>query len=88
MFAEVLLAAALAQTPAALAPAPAVPAVIRAGDRVRVTMRAEGVEVVLTAIAEQSGRPDQIIRVVNPSSRRAIRVRVIGAGEVEVADAR
>lgn len=77
MFAEAVLAVALAQAP-----------VIRAGDRVRVTMRVEGVEAVLMAIAEQSGRPDQIIRVVNPSSRRAIHVRVIAAGEVEVADAR
>ena len=77
MFAEAVLAAALAQPP-----------VIRAGDRVRVVVRMGGVEASLTAIAEQSGRPDQIIRVVNASSRRAIRVRVIAAGEVEVADAR
>ena len=77
MFAEAVFAAALLK-----------PVVIRAGERVRVTARVYGVEAALTAIAEQSGRPGQTIRVVNPSSRRAIRVRVLGAGEVEVIDAR
>ncbi len=77
MFAEALLAAVLSQPP-----------VIKAGDRVRVTVRSGPVVATLTAIAEQSGRPDQIIRVVNPSSRRAIHARVVAAGEVEVADVR
>ena len=77
MFAEAVLAVALLQ-----------PIVIRAGERVRVTAKIDGVEAVLTAIAEQSGRTGQTIRVVNPSSRRAIRVRVLSAGEVEVVDAR
>jgi flagella basal body P-ring formation protein FlgA len=58
--------------------------VIRAGERVRVTARARGIEVEAVAVAEQSGRPDQIIRVVNADSRRAIRVRVVSAGQVEV----
>src|SRR5581483_1896583 len=52
-----------------LRPAP----VIRAGDRVRVVARIGGLEAVLIGIAEQSGRPQQIIRVVNPDSRRAIK---------------
>jgi flagella basal body P-ring formation protein FlgA len=58
--------------------------VVRAGDRVRVTARARGVEVEVVAVAEQSGRPDQVIRVVNADSHRAIRVRVVSAGQVEV----
>lgn len=60
--------------------------VIRAGDRVRVIARIGGLEAVLVGIAEQSGRPQQIIRVVNPDSRRAIKGRVVRAGEVEVID--
>jgi flagella basal body P-ring formation protein FlgA len=83
LFAEAFLVLALAQAPV-LSQAP----VIKAGDRVRVVIREAGVEVTLTAIAEQSGRPDQIIRVINPSSRRAIHVRVVAAGEVELANAR
>ena len=64
------------------------PTLIRAGDRVRVTARINGVEAVVIAIAEQSGVAQQIIRVVNPDSRRAIRARVVAAGEVEVVNAR
>jgi len=62
--------------------------VIRAGDRVRATVRAWGVEVAVVAVAEQNGMPDQIIRVVNPDSRRAVRARVVAKGEVEVLNGR
>lgn len=62
--------------------------VIRAGDRVRATVRIGVVEAVVIAIAEQSGVAQQIIRVVNPDSRRAIRARVVAAGEVEVVNGR
>jgi flagella basal body P-ring formation protein FlgA len=58
--------------------------VVRAGDRVRATVRGLGVEVALVAVAEQSGIPDQIIRVINPDSRRVVRARVVAKGEVEV----
>ena len=68
---------------------PARPALlVKAGDKVRATVRVGGVEAVVVAIAEQSGVADQIIRVVNPDSRRAIRVRVVAAGEVEVVNVR
>jgi flagella basal body P-ring formation protein FlgA len=62
--------------------------VIRAGDRVRATVRGAGVEVAILAVAEQNGVPDQMIRVVNPESRRAVRARVVARGEVEVVDGR
>jgi flagella basal body P-ring formation protein FlgA len=58
--------------------------VVRAGDRVRATVRGPGLEVAVLAVAEQSGMPDQIIRVVNPDSRRVVRARVVAKGEVEV----
>jgi flagella basal body P-ring formation protein FlgA len=57
---------------------------IRAGDRVRASVRVGDIEAVVVAVAEQSGRTDQVIRVVNPDSHRAITVRVVSAGEVEV----
>jgi len=62
--------------------------VVRAGDRVRATVRARGIEVAVVAVAEQNGMPDQIIRVVNPDSRRAVRARVVAKGEVEVLNVR
>ena len=49
--------------------------VVRAGDRVRATVRGVGIEAAVVAVAEQNGMPGQIIRVVNPDSRRAVRTR-------------
>jgi flagella basal body P-ring formation protein FlgA len=62
--------------------------VVRAGDRVVATVRSLGVEVSVLAVAEQNGMQDQIIRVVNPDSRRAVRARVVAKGEVEVLSGR
>ena len=62
--------------------------VVRAGDRVRATVRVLGIEAAVVAVAEQNGMPDQVIRVVNPDSRRAVRARVVGKGEVEVINGR
>ena len=62
--------------------------VVRAGDRVRAIIRALGVEAAVVAVAEQNGMPDQIIRVVNPDSRRSVRARVVAKGEVEVVNGR
>jgi len=58
--------------------------VIRAGERVRATFRSVGFEAAVVAVAEQSGQPGQLIRVVNPDTRRVIRARVVAKGEVEV----
>ena len=62
--------------------------VVRAGDRVRATVRGVGIEAAVVAVAEQNGMPGQIIRVVNPDSRRAVRARVVAKGEVEVLNGR
>lgn len=69
-----------------MANAVAIAPAVRAGDRVRVTVRRGGVEATAMAVAEQTAGLDRIIRVINPSSRRAFRARVIAAGEVEVVD--
>lgn len=57
---------------------------VRAGDRVAVRAMAGGIEVTAEAIAAQAGRRGQIIRVVNPESRRGLQARVIGSRQVEV----
>jgi flagella basal body P-ring formation protein FlgA len=61
---------------------------VRSGDRVRVTARVAGAAVATVGVAEQAGMIDQVIRVVNLGSRRALRARVVASGEVEVIDAR
>jgi flagella basal body P-ring formation protein FlgA len=58
--------------------------VVRSGDEVRLTLRLSGVEATVMAVAEQTAGLGQIIRVVNASSRRALRARVTAPGEVEV----
>jgi len=61
---------------------------VRAGDHVRAIYRSAGMEVALVAVAAESGPVHRVIRVVNPQTRRAMRARVLGQGEVEVIDAR
>jgi flagella basal body P-ring formation protein FlgA len=57
---------------------------VRTGDQVRIVVRIPGVEVASTAVAIQTGARDEIIRVVNPETRRTMRARVTGDKEVEV----
>jgi flagella basal body P-ring formation protein FlgA len=38
------------------------------------------------AIASQSGGPGDLIRLVNPESRRTLQGRIVARGEVEVLD--
>jgi flagella basal body P-ring formation protein FlgA len=59
-------------------------AAVKSGDRVRGVMRVAAVEVEAVLVATDSGLIDQIIRVVNPENRRAMRARVVAKGEVEV----
>ncbi len=63
-----------------------VPAV-HAGDMVRVRVHQGDVDATMTVVAGQTADIDQIIRVVNPSSRHALRARVVAPGQVEVVDA-
>jgi flagella basal body P-ring formation protein FlgA len=69
---------------ASIAPVPTV----KAGDQVRAVMRMAAVEVETVAIAADNGAVNQVIKVVNPTTRRALRARVVGKGEVEVIDGR
>lgn len=74
------LAAAALFTPQAVA----VPPLVRSGDAVVTRVRVPGLEVRGRAVAAQDGELGAIIRAVNPESRRPLKVRVIGRGEVEV----
>src|SRR4051812_18881939 len=61
---------------------------VRAGAVVRASVRIGLVDLTVGAIAVQSGHRDEVIRVVNPGSRRVFRARVVDSGEVEVVDVR
>jgi flagella basal body P-ring formation protein FlgA len=61
-----------------------VPFAVRSGDAVVVRVVAGAVEARGTAKAQQSGRVGDVIRVVNADSRRGLRARIVGRGEVEV----
>lgn len=65
-------------------PAPA----IRAGDDVTAWLRVPGVEVRTRMIAVDAGRVGGFVRVRPLDGKTAIRARVIGRAEVEIADAR
>jgi len=57
---------------------------VQSGENVLVRVRGEGVEVEGRAVAAQGGGAGDVIRVVNPTSRRAVMARIVGPGEVEV----
>lgn len=57
---------------------------VRSGDHVTVRSIVGAVQVEGRAVAAQNGFRGETIRVVNPDSRKAIRARVVGPGEVEV----
>jgi flagella basal body P-ring formation protein FlgA len=60
------------------------PPAVKFGDQVKLTVRQGGVEATVLAIAEETAPLGQVIRVLNASSRRPLRARVTGNGEVEV----
>jgi len=70
---EVVTAQAVASRPA-----------VRSGDLVRARARAGTAIVVAALTAAQDGVEGAVIRVVNKESRRELRARVVGPGEVEV----
>jgi flagella basal body P-ring formation protein FlgA len=57
---------------------------VKSGDRVRTRITTGALSAFGYAIAEQSGGPGQVIRLLNPESRRTIRGRIVARGEVEV----
>lgn len=57
---------------------------VQSGDVVVVRVVADGLVVEGSAVATQHGSAGDTIRVVNPDTRRAMKARVTGRGEVEV----
>jgi flagella basal body P-ring formation protein FlgA len=57
---------------------------VQSGDEVIVRARVGGVEAEGRAIAAQAGGAGAVIQVVNPETRRLLKARVTGRGEVEV----
>jgi flagella basal body P-ring formation protein FlgA len=57
---------------------------VKSGDTVRTVVRMGPVEAAGQAIAQQSGRRNDRIRLINPESRRQMFGRITGPGEVEV----
>jgi len=61
---------------------------VRAGDPVIAVARIEGVEVSARFTAADGGNIGDVIRIVNPDSRRTLRGRVVDVGKVEVVNVR
>ena len=57
---------------------------VKSGDEVQTVVRIGALEARGSAIAAQSGTLGEEIRVVNADSKRALKARVTGEGEVEV----
>jgi flagella basal body P-ring formation protein FlgA len=57
---------------------------VRAGQTVTARARIGSVEASLTFTAVDGGAPGDVIRIVNPDTRRTLRARVVSAGLVEV----
>ena len=60
------------------------PVIVSSGQDVIVNVAVGGAEIAARLIAGQSGRLHQVIRLVNPFTRRVVHGRVMGPGEVEV----
>ena len=61
---------------------------VERGDDVTVVAAAGAIEVTAAMIASDGGQPGDVIRVMNPDTRRFIRARIVKSGVVEVVDAR
>jgi flagella basal body P-ring formation protein FlgA len=61
---------------------------VEPGDRVTVLAVSGGVEVSASLVAANGGEPGDVIRVINPDTKRDVRARVLKAGVVEVSHAR
>jgi flagella basal body P-ring formation protein FlgA len=57
---------------------------VEAGDKVTVVATSGAVEVSATLVAADGGDPGDLVRVVNPETRRDVRGRVTARGRVEV----
>ena len=61
---------------------------IERGDEVTVVASAGAVEVTAAMVASDGGQPGDVIRVMNPDTKRFLRARIVKAGIVEVVDGR
>jgi flagella basal body P-ring formation protein FlgA len=61
-----------------------VPPAVRTGQHVTAISRVGDVEVSATLMAAESGVSGDIIRLVNPDSRRAMRARILSSSRVEI----
>jgi len=59
---------------------------VRAGQAITATAHIGMVEVSSTFTAVDNGAKDDVIRIVNPETKRTLRARVVGTGLVEVID--
>lgn len=62
--------------------------VIERGDDVTVVAAAGAIEVTAAMVASDGGQPGDVIRVMNPDTKRFLRARIVKAGVVEVVDGR
>jgi flagella basal body P-ring formation protein FlgA len=62
----------------------AVPPLVKSGDEVRVSVSTGAIEVTGMGRASGSGRVGDLIRVLMPSSRKALKARITGPGSVEI----
>ena len=60
---------------------------VKPGDKIVVRASAGGLEVQATLVAAQSGRLGDVIRCVNPDTRRTMAARIVGRGVAEVVHA-
>lgn len=67
-------------TPTMVAPVP----LVRSGDEVRTRVRVGAMEAVGLTVAQQAGQLGDVIRVINRTSHRALRGRIVGPQEIEV----
>jgi flagella basal body P-ring formation protein FlgA len=61
---------------------------VEPGDRVTAVAVSGVIEVTASLVATDGGEPGEVIRVINPDSRRDLRARVVKAGLVEVSHVR
>jgi flagellar basal body P-ring formation protein FlgA len=60
------------------------PPAVRSGDEVTVKVAIGRIEVTGVAVASGSGQAGDVIRVMQPKSRRLVKARILGPGVVEV----
>ncbi len=55
---------------------------VRRGDRVTITVRSKGLQIVTSGKAKQDGQLGEMIRVMNLESKKNVYAEVVNAGDV------